>query len=181
MDPVYTERKALKDYIDWIKEERRRLSDEYWNAVERLRELDDVDRKEQPIDLNEKLFDTINTLSKMIPSVPVEKVVSELKTDLSVPTTKNEIVSYTDIDDQRQRDKKRSGTVRKSRINYDMLTNEIINFMDEKGIPVNLSTITKHLVSKGLTLSNPTIMMNKAMEVNHKIQRISKGVYQLIK
>src|SRR5690625_3033581 len=38
---MLTERQALREYINYLREERLKISDEYWKAVTRLRELDE--------------------------------------------------------------------------------------------------------------------------------------------
>src|SRR5690606_13197997 len=112
MNKLYNEREALKDYIEWIKDERRRLAEEYWNALSRLRELDE--KLENDLRSSPEIFDkllgmiesqkeTVDKLSNVIPKVPVETAVEHLKQ--SVTTTYNEErISIKQIEEEKDRE-----------------------------------------------------------------------------
>lgn len=187
MNSIYTERKALQEHIEWIREERRRLSDEYWRAIERLRELDNKLADEGVSELVDKLFivaerqnDAVNDLANLIPSIPVEEVVKYWKelNGNSEPEDIIEKVKNEEIERQKDIDDSNRPVKRSKRQDSKIMTSEIASFLKSEGVPVNTASIKSHLEEKGYTVNNPTNVIVRAMEQNDKIERVSRGFYQ---
>lgn len=180
---LYTERKALEDHIKWIKEERRKLAEEYWKSVERLRELDSQLSNEGQNELVEKLMtmielqsETIGLMKDKIPHVPIETVVEQWKQENKEKVETKKLIPESEIAEAKYREnKKRIG----KRLDYTVVAKEIEHFIKETGRPVQTKEITIYLNEKGIKLSNPTSTLNRVMELNEKIERVYKGYYQL--
>jgi len=184
---MYTERKALEEHIMWIREERRKLSDEYWRAIAHLRELDNKLNEGGPSELTEKLAkmveeqgNTINELKNLVPKVPVEVAVEQfkkLKEEESV-TIEEPKIPNVQIESQKDFDDRNRSVKRRTHQDNTAIAHEIASYLKETGIPTRTIDIQNHMEQKGYILNNPTNYVNRAMEINKRIERVSWGFYQ---
>lgn len=189
MSEMLTERKALQDYIEWLKDERRRLGEEYWSAIERLRVLDqevqtDISSIDMVNDLSKLIkmqTETVNKLGNLIPSIPVETIVeSWSETErVSIETEKN----YSKISPkQMEQEKDRedfSATIKRRNNSIKNLSSDVSTFLEGAGAPVKMAEIENYVLQKGYNkFSNPSDIMNKIMNYNPRIERAYRGYYQ---
>lgn len=195
MSETYTERKALKEYIEWIREERRKLSDEYWKSIERLRELDEKaeqDLKEYPevidklVHVIEKQTITVRKMNEQIPQVPLEEAVKQFNVthagDEGIESFNEKYPTITQLDREIERqkdaDERNSKLKRRKQQDGREIANEIVSYLKASGQPVKMKEVTKYLEEKGYKISNPTIAMNTTMMYESRVERVTKGYYQ---
>lgn len=185
---MYTERQALKEYVSFLKEERVRISSEYWQALERLKQLDEkLNAQHEPselvvkmLEVIEKQNDTIDQLKLLIPSVSIEQAIQNIKHVEVVEAVQEVAVSTQHIEQQKEADEKKSIMKRKKKSDMRSLAYELANFLKNKGTPVKMAHIVEHMrtLNNFRVPKNPTNTMNQIITYEPKIERIGKGYYQ---
>lgn len=188
MREIYTERQALQEYIEWIKDERRRLSGEYWKAIERLRELDSKVEATEGSEVVNKLVsvverqnEVVSKLNEVMPHVPANVVAEYWEKNISKEVTYTEEVAAAmtdEIEFEKDKAERQAPVKRSKKQDIKTLSYEIASFIKEQGVPVRTAQIREHFEGKGYRLANPTAMMNKVMEYHDKVERVSRGFYQ---
>lgn len=190
MESTFTERKALKEYVAWIREERRRLGDEYWKAIERIRELDanaevnnvsveTVDRLAEVINRQNEVIERLNDL---MPKIPVEVAVKQLQNITgNVTVTEDQLVKAKVMEEAINYKERKA--IRKGRTNLDIksLSYDVVNYLNEQGRPVKMAEIAEYLKEIGAKVANPTNLMKSIMSYQVKVERVMKGYYQIKK
>jgi seryl-tRNA synthetase len=175
VEEIYTERKALKEYISFIREERRRLSDEYWKSIERLRQLDERIVPEDKNELINTLLSMISEQNKTVDNLrsllsPHESV----KPEIPVLEKENKIVDKV-IEEQKIID-----SISKKHVSYGdlgIMSSVIASFLKDKEY-ATLKEIEQHLAeSKNYKVANFSNTMNRIIDVNPKIYRLKRGYY----
>jgi len=190
METLFTERKALKEYMDWIKEERRRLTDEYWKALNELKNLDEKleksldgpsDTIDRLLNLTESQKESVDNLSKLIPSIPVEVAIDHWKemNDTHVSDEPvNEFFTNRQVEEEKEKDEKTQPVKIKKRTDVRTLAFEVANYLKEQGVPVKMGKICEFMETKAHKIHNPTSMMVQVMNYEPRIERAKKGFYQ---
>lgn len=186
MVEFYTERTALRDYITWIQSERRRLGEEYWRVIERLKNLDkqmenhtetSSELMNKLIEMNEKQTEVVGKLGELVPSVPANVVAEFWEENISKQTTYSK-VSTKQIEKQRDIEDQFSTIKRKRRNNIKELSTDVVAYLKESGAPVQVSKVEKFLVSKGYNIANSASVLSQAMSYDNRIERPLRGFYQ---
>lgn len=190
METLFTERKALKEYMDWIKEERRRLTDEYWKALNELKNLDEKlekslngpsDTIDRLLNLTESQKESVDNLSKLIPSIPVEVAIDHWKkmNDAHVDDEPvNKFFTNRQVEEEKEKDEKTQPVKRRKRIDVRTLAFEVANYLKEQGVPIKMSKIHEFMETKVYKIHNPTSMMVQVMNYEPRIERAKRGFYQ---
>lgn len=171
---MFNEREAIREYLVWIREERRKLSDDYWKGIERLRELDSLEReieKETELAINETKQEELTLIQA------IEKASREYGVRIESENKANK-VDAKDIELLKEKDD--NNLVIKKRKNNDiqLIANEVATYLKERGIPTSTKEIHSYLESKGYKISNTTSTINRVIIYQPKIERISRGFYQ---
>lgn len=184
MNDFYSERKALKDYISYIREERRRLSDEYWKSLARLRELDEKAEKAGQSDLVVTLLKVIEdqkqTVERLTELVAIESPKLSILDVINQFDEKKEIIEKQKIEEMKDLDEMTKPVKDRKRMNFKILEGYVASFLKEKGIPVSLKEIKNFLEqSYSYKVVNMSATMNQILELSGtKIERVGRGYYQ---
>ena len=196
---VITERSAIKQRMKEIQEERRALSQEYWGMMERLRELDDIEREHpmlvDPTALIAQLLSTVSELKSLIPTPSIDQVldymkkqgvaqqIQEIHEETTTSTVTTTMISSKDLVLEQQ---KSESTRSVKRVHRDMLKDQsyvVVEVMEAFGRPVRLKDIMSQLKEKDIETvesRQATNWMRNLMELNPRIQKApSFGMYQL--
>ena len=163
---IFTERQALKEYTEWLREERRRLGQEYWKAMERLRTLDE---QQNVLSESEEIIDK---LSEAISLFSNSK--SKPKTVTLKQIEKENPISPQDI----EREKDRAFKKRRRNNDISVVAKMVLIYLKEKGVPVSLKEIDEFLKSNEVFVANPTSTMNKVRVYEPSVEKASRGYYQ---
>jgi len=177
---TFNERQAIKEYIDYLKQDNERLTQvyreqrdrnmmEYKEAMKRLRVLDEIDRKiDQPSEL------------PVLELTPVANVNQDLQQMIDQRNKEKGETKPFEYDRQKEEVRERVYRAnRKSpRNNIKELTNEIASYLKEEGVPKKASEIIKSLRNNGTKLNNPYNILARAKEYDPRIEMITKGIYQ---
>lgn len=192
-----TERSAIKQRMQDIKEERRQLHNEYYELLDRLRELDSYEREAIDTEgIMGNLIHTVQILSQLTPTLPVEDLfertvkkavdsgmsieVKEVQEDHNiVPSHVVQEQMYTDsLRALENKPEKKKAT---TRTNSKKFTERIVEIMKIEGIPLRLSDIKQFYQNKyDEEILDGTFFnrLTKAMEIDNKLQKVSRGFYQ---
>jgi hypothetical protein len=180
---LYTEREALKEYIEFIKEERRKLGEEYWKAIQRLKEIDSsiANSNEMPADILSKLVEvvsnqnqTVEKLNQIIPPVPVEAVIEFYQSE----TTTTSKISVDQIEREKEKDEHFQPVKKANRVDRKDLAYKIAGFLKEMERPVQSKEIKGFLEEEGFKFQNVSEVMKTSMEHHQRIDRAMRGYYQ---
>jgi hypothetical protein len=180
---MYTEREALKEYIEYIREERKRLGEEYWKAIQRLKEIDSNHSPDQlPSDILSKLIEvvekqnsTVEKLNEIIPPVPVEAVVELFHNETTTTTSK---ISTDKIEREKEKDEYFQPIKKQTRTSRKDLANRIGSFLKEMERPAQAKEIKEFLEEEGYKFQNISEVMRSTMEYNSRVDRAMRGYYQ---
>lgn len=76
---VFTERTALRQRMEDIRQERKDLNEEYYTILDRLRELDNQERESIDTDtVISSLVSAVKTLQELTPSIPTDVLINTL-------------------------------------------------------------------------------------------------------
>lgn len=176
----FNERKALQEHIQYLREERRRLGDEIWKAHERLKQLDEAAQHPEVL---EKMYNTVERLEKLLPTMNAVQTIenSELPSNLilDTPEEMEAKISNYEIELEKEKVFRASRMKKGTQTDVKELAVVILNYLKERGIPVKTSEIRGYLEEHGITHKNMTNTMNQVMNYQPKIERVSKGYYQV--
>jgi hypothetical protein len=179
---LFTERIAIKEELEFIREERRRLTDRYWGLMERLKQLDSEERVNgQFIDMDGvvKSFDRMTkdlseALSLVHRHTPMDQLPEEPADE---PIQDNQVADKETVIKQREFDSTITKTNWKD---LKKITPIVSQFLKERGVPVKLSTIFAVLEEQGFKWSKTaySLTMKTIMEYDKKISPATRGYYQ---
>lgn len=208
MSMIFTERQAIKGRLEEISQNRMREADERQMLMQRLRELDNQEK--QAIDCESvlgSLMETVNTLARLIPSIPLNVVLEDIKRDFDrsgiiehkkeeIKPLDNNIIDHDSVLRQKANDSTithkvtlptRDGIVyRRGKGNqYDIkqTCSLLVTIFKEKGIPMKSIEIERTFKDKyNMNWNNFTNAMIQMMKHDKKIQRVpqSFGFYQYV-
>lgn len=164
---MYNERMAIREYTKWIREERRFLAEEYWRAIERLRELD----KNQPIQAEQPKQEQRLTKEEAQENIKhLKKFFGNFETNVPAKL----------IEEERDRAVRQAVIKVRKKADTRIIETIVVRFLKEAGKPVRTKDINDLLKEEGYDLANPTETMNRVMSYNPKIERVGRGYYQII-
>lgn len=187
---VFTERQAIKQRMEEIRQERRELLNEYYSLIDRLRELDNEEK--EAIDSEAivgSLTEAVKTIQQLIPHVPVSAVlehvsqkIEQSKITITTEKPEKEVAPKPVITYQQRRDEQRVLTERKrsGRLRKEYVLGVVIEILKDKGTPVKLQTIEQELAQRvGKEYSKPYMfaMLDELIK-NNKVEKPMRGFYQ---
>jgi hypothetical protein len=189
---VFTERQAIKQRMEEIRQERRELAQEYYRLLDRLRELDSMER--EAIDVETvvgSLESAIVTLRELIPHIPADALVRQV----AAMVEENQIQIITEekqeqpkvapehvIKEQQRKDEERIVTYKRTgRLRRDFVNQVVEDILKEHGAPMKLEDIRKKVeenLGREIGTKAFSLTMRNIMERNSKIQKVHRGFYQ---
>jgi len=184
---TFNERQAIKEYIDYLKKEndrttemyresRERYMSEYKEAIQRLRVLDDIDRK------IEKAEAPAPVIQEAAPSEPQGMSLQEAlelynKERQSEPTSDDIAFEY-----NRQEEEKKEQLYKARKyvklLDHKQLTEEIASILKKAGRPIKSSELKKQLTAMDYPVTNIYSVLQSAMIYDPKIEQAMRGYYQ---
>ena len=201
---IYTEREMLKYLVECIQEEKRIVRGMYQDIkqqeitlLDRMRELDNIGRKETQgvYDVQGLISDLSNTLNKvsgLIPRIPIETILEDIRnrasnSGVTIVEGSSSILSNPEY----QKDKqnlifkenqkalsKRNLEVKKRKFNAKSNGKVLLEFIKNSGRPVSVSEIKEFLDSEGYTEGNTSNRMTAMLKVYPRLEKVSHGFYQ---
>lgn len=185
---MLTERQAIKEELEWIRVERTRLSDRYWENMARLRELDELDRKNGPLVLidHEKitgqLCDAVTTLRGLIPDISLDRIKEMMEQEVLRKTAEmfEEETIIVESSTVTQTNSEKSVTTKKVKRNdFKKQAPTVASILKEFGRPTSLQNIMAKLEEEHhIKWDYPTSSFDLIMQYDPHISRVSKGFYQ---
>lgn len=164
----FTERVALREYLEFLREERERITTEYWNTLNRLRELDEKEEREtqgQKFNVPEKGSSFQDAVEAM----------NNLDEDDNVEQTR---ISQQDIEEMKDYDEVTVSVKRSRRNDIKSLSYQVASYLKNSPVPVKMSELKEFMEDQGHKTKNPTDLMNHIMEYHPRVERVSRGYYQ---
>lgn len=189
---VFTERHAIRQRMQEIKEERRELNTEYYQLLDRLHTLDTEEKEAVDVDsVVSSLTEAVRVLKSLQPNIPadvlIQHVADLVKTENVVildDTDHKEVAPQHVIQHQQHLD----ATKHLSEQSYSVgkiksadIDQMVIDYLKEVGIPVKLGSIKSAIETKtGLTFRDGTFhnRMSNLMIKTSKVSKPSRGYYQ---
>jgi hypothetical protein len=182
---TFTEREALRQMIEYYKEERNRLLEEMTKATGRLSELDKLDNvhpEYQPKEgiVEEKETQTEPTSNRMSLEEAIEKHNKLYEPDKEIKPNGNLSL---EIDRCKASDKEKNKVTKvpTKRGHYQdvkLISKDIAVILKEAGRPMKTSEIIKKLEEKGIKHKNPYTLLQQAKGYEPKIDKAHFGYYQ---
>lgn len=186
---IYTERKAIQEEIAWIREERRRLHDRYFELLDRLKVLDEREVESvDPTEVISRLMDITDTLSELVPKVPVQNLIHHLKDNYDTSA----VEQGSDEDNSGEKgaisskelllQKMRDDSLHKGRgnVKYKYQVELVVDIMKELGRPAQLYELKQIMEDRhSIVWSNPTNAMISISKYEPRLEKIGYGTYQL--
>lgn len=180
MEKLYTERKAIQEYLEFLREERRRISSEYWRALQRLKELDEQINKHEPTELINTLVSiietqtkTLNHIKELIPNIPLELAVEKINRELE-----RENLQAEEIEEEEQTQTITTTTVKRKRkrAKVDEVAKIVAKYLRESELPKPAGEIEKYLTDKGYKVYPG--LLTKLVDTDKNIVRVKRGYYK---
>mgnify|MGYP001091113174 CR=1 FL=1 len=184
---TFNERQAIKEYIDYLKKEndrvtemyresRERYMSEYKEAIQRLRVLDDIDRK---VEKEEAPAPVIQETE------PPKAETITLQEALEMYRDKKESESTTDdkaFEYNRQEEEKKEQLYKEKKyarlLDHKQLTQEIASILKKAGRPIKSNELKKQLNAMDYPVTNIYSVLQSAMIYDPKIEQAMRGYYQ---
>lgn len=195
---VFTERAAIRERMTDIKEEKKRLNEEYYVLLDRLRTLDT--QETEAIDTESvvgSLTDALRLLKELIPNIPTDVLITNLAdkvkesgVQIQAELEETPIVPEYIVAEQKYRDAQRQLHERtpgkKNNSKYlnksdsGRLSDAIVALLKEKGIPTKLGELQDEIEQEFGPISGAAFhaRMNTIMKNNSKVEKVMRGVYQ---
>lgn len=190
---MFTERKAIKERMEQIKEEISELRKERDMLFMRLKELDNKSMEAYDIsEVMENLSEITLNLSKLIPKIPLNTVIEEYKKEvlskvsheirIEENTYEESNITEKMVLEEKELDEL-SAPVRKRKSNdLNIVSSHVASILKEKGRPVRVGELEEELKEKYNIFWNSTVAFNQAliniMKNDDRIERASRGFYQ---
>lgn len=192
---VFTERQAIQQRMAEIREERRELSNEYYTLMDRLRELDNVEK--EAIDTESvvgNLTEAVKTLRSLIPFIPADALIKQVaemvkENDITIEVDKEEqkpqvapehvIKHQQHVDAEKHITTKKTGRLSSSQVRE--IEQIIIDILKESGIPMKLLDIRNEVTKRiGYEMHEGTFhaKVNNLMIKNPRVTKPMRGYYQ---
>lgn len=187
---MYTERVALQQELEFLREQDRINFERRKEIMLRLKELDGKDREAvDPNAIIDKLSEHNALLTRLIPALTWDQLITEsrkeqVKDFKKVVTEEEETTTTTTRKKRTEETSEESSTTSTERIyvNRDLKKDSetVTSVLRELGRPVQLRELTAILEEQhDVKWGSPTTTMNHIMGHNPRINRVSKGFYQL--
>lgn len=183
MEFVKSEREAIQQAMNYIQQQQIRLQDDYMKLLDRQRELDAIERAQEP-----------EPVAVMVPEVPLsEAILSHNKrfghTDSVQPSgaagyssVRNSRYS-SEIEKLKDSDSKsrvmKNSTKNSSFRDISVVATEIKGILREAGVPMKSKDILAKLEERGVKMTKfPHQTITQSMKYDNKIEKASFGYYQ---
>jgi predicted nucleic-acid-binding protein len=178
---MYTERRAIEDRIRDIRDERRRLSDEYYSLLQRLREIDQRDMNESNLDITERLTTTVEKLSEVIPHIPAEAMVQHVAKNFSPEMVATEEVKETVTENvEKAVQEKKVQAPKVVPVSPERMASVIKTVIEKHEGPMKAKDIEKRVQEEtGKKFANFSEQLRKAREKFPSIEKVGFGKYQI--
>jgi hypothetical protein len=201
---MFTERTAIRERIQEIKQEKAELRNRYYEEkstleteysmlLERLREMDESNSMQVDMEsLVGSLIDSVNILSQIAPKPNVHQIVNAIKSpemeemvhniveEIHEEVKEKHTIKTADIEESKERESKKTVTKRRSYNDLASKAPQIVSIMKEFGRPVQIGELIPHLEEIGIKVgSNPSSLMTNIMNHDNRIERAMKGYYQV--
>lgn len=182
---VFTERIAIREELEFIREERRKLTDRYHTLVFRLRELDEEDRKVGSFADNEGVMNLLQGLTKELSyavsrvhsQAPMTQYLEEQVQDQLIQKD-NVVIDKETVVDQKEQDR----VVKKGKGNDLRKTALIVlNYLKDAGGPVKSSRIFDYLRERhnlSWDKRSQGYVIKTLVQYEKKIVNSNRGYYQ---
>ncbi|AIW03468.1 hypothetical protein CPT_Moonbeam70 [Bacillus phage Moonbeam] len=186
-ETTFNERRAIEEYIDYLKKENDRFTEmyrasrehnmkEYKEAIQRLRVLDDIERKIEK--------EEVPTLVAQEASPSKDQGMS-LREALDQYNKERE-AEHTDNDKafeyNRQEEEKKEQLYKEKKyvklLDHKQLTEELAVILKKAGRPIKSSELKKQLNDEGYPVTNMYSVLQSAMIYDPKIEQAMRGYYQ---
>jgi hypothetical protein len=201
---TFTEREAIKKMMDYIEREKERLSNQYIGLLDRLRELDELEKPLQKViggGLPEGKADTLSSteikdkhyngspfladyshvrpcnLSELSLDEAI-KVHNEMYAREEELDHEEELIPKTEIEALKDKDEKNKPVKTSSQRDVKVVAQFIKAILKEAGIPLKTSELIKRLDEAGINTSSPYVLLQQASQYDPKIQKPKFGFYQ---
>jgi hypothetical protein len=187
---TFNERKAIEEYIEYLKKDNDRITAmyreqreknmlEYKEAIKRIRVLDEIDRQiEKPA--VQAVEEEKTTVTAGIQPLSLQEAIEQYNKERELES-KDKPFEYNSQAEQR-RTQQYAETNRKNkrakRIDTSVVAKDIASFLKERGVPTKANEITKHLRELGYKLNNPYLVLKRVKEYDPKVEMVTKGFYQ---
>jgi uncharacterized protein (DUF2235 family) len=190
MSIIFTERQAIRIRLEEIRESESKIREERQSLLQRLRELDNQER--QSIDTESIMFqlmETVNALSRLIPHVPINVVLEDIKRDIKssgiiqiqkdvVKPSDNNIVDHETVVIQKAIDSKLPSRRGKQQ-DIKKLVPMVISIFKNKGTPMKSKEIENKLFElHEIKYNNFTNFMIQLQKHDSRIEKVKYGIYQ---
>lgn len=191
---LFTERTAIQQRMEEIREERRALISEQQTLMDRLRHLDSMDRDGVDLDgVLGSLTQAVLTVKEMVPYIPATALVQQVAQtvnqsgiqvfDSTEPERKEiapaHVISHQQhLDNNKHNTQKRTATIKYSSKQMDAM---VISLLKEKGVPVSLLELRRTLEAKIGKELNEGTFHNRMVSIMSRDKRLTKptrGYYQ---
>lgn len=202
---TFTEREALKDYLEYIRQELGRLNGEYRTTLDRLARLDEIDNV-HPVNLSKqvKVHAPVQEVEDSETNKPESKSEVETKDESNVkPAEDNSEGSVFKLAELLRKANEERGLVeteeKPSQVNtivkripttireknraskyrdVQIIAKDIVSILKEAGVPIKVSEIMEKLKEKGVRTNSPYSLMDRARKYEPSIKKAKFGYYQ---
>lgn len=177
---TFTEREALRQMIEYIKDERSRLWDEYVKITTRLSELDEIDNvhppkeevKQEPM----SLLEAINVHNQVYGSPDEDTDLEEIVEEPQIKQRNSEIQTYKDYDNSKRVTK---NNMKNSRYrDVQAISKDAVVILKEAGRPMRTKELIATLKGAGVSVHSPYALIQQIREYEPRIERVKFGYYQ---
>lgn len=181
---TFTERQALRQYVDYIMDERERLMREYITALDRIAKLDEIEgvrqhNKATNIELSKELSSSnkVSEQSKSTKPSEDEPMFAKPKRFRDTPSGQR-IYNKAQAEEYKDKDKT-NGPIkyRSRRRDLKKVSFTILSILKENGDRMALKDILRELSKRDIPTYQPHIIMQSVMKYQPSVKRLGRGHY----
>jgi hypothetical protein len=194
MNATFTERQAQREYIDYIKQEIARLNGEYKLALDRIRQLDEIEAKSavsaavvtlEPNEDNtsatmtiEEAIEKHNSNHFEVPAQVPQIVTNEFTVGVNGEPATSRSQFIQQIEELKDKDDRKNPMRASGRRDVKKIASEAVAILKDAGVPMKTKKLMEILKDKGYNTSSPYVLMNQMKSHEPKIQQAKHGYYQ---
>lgn len=185
MEFVKSEREAIQQAMNYIQQQQSRLQDDYMKLLDRQRELDDIERAQEP---------KPEPVAVAVPEVPLAEAILSHNTRFGHTDTvqPSGAAGYSSMRNSRYgseieklKDSDNKNRVAKNNTknspfrDISVVATEIKSILREAGVPMKAKDILAKLEDRGVKMTRfPHQTITQSMKYDNKIEKASFGYYQ---
>ena len=180
MNVTFTEREALRQMMNYIKEERQRLWEEYVKATNRLAELDKIEGtveevKEKPVE-DEIVKGVVESMT-LTEAIELHNKQRGIKEEPVKETVYNsDMERYKDFDNSKR--VVRTPIKRSKYRDVKSISKTAVAILKEAGRPLKTAELIEGLEKRGINVNTPYVLIQQIRTYEPKIERVKFGYYQ---